>query len=424
MGGKDFFFSLINHNVQMTSSPSLQTSGRISLVRLLVVLGLGWMFDAMDIGLVGFLMPFLSKHFLLTPAEGGLIGSATLVGMLVGALVAGKLSDRYGRVFVLKWALLLFGLGSMASALAPRFGLLLLARVFTGLGLGAELPVAAAYLNEWAPEKHRGRMVVLLESFWAVGWLCAALLGYLLAPQYGFRVAFALGGLPCVLALFIRRALPESPKWKEQLALQARSSKERKRTAFLEWKGLFLIGLVWMLLNFGYYGMFIWLPSFMVAKGFPVIKSLKYVLLMTLAQLPGYALSAWLIEKRGRRFTLVSLLLGSSITAFGYAHSSSAQALFLWGALLSLCNLGAWGALYAYTPELFPTEQRGFASGVASALGRGAAIFAPWLTGVALPRLGSSWVVVGHAMVWGCAAAVALLCRETKPIQEAVAKSS
>lgn len=137
--------------------------------RLLLLLGFGWALDAMDVGLISFTLPALSRDFGLDPVGAGLLGSVGLLGMLFGALLGGRLADRFGRKAVVGYSLFLAGLGSLLTALAPSLSWVFLFRFLTGLGLGAELPVAASLMGEFSPKAHRGRMVVLLEAFWAVG---------------------------------------------------------------------------------------------------------------------------------------------------------------------------------------------------------------------------------------------------------------
>lgn len=375
------------------------------MVRLWLVLGIGWMFDAMDVGLLSFALPVLQRQFVLSDVKAGLLGSATLLGMLVGAVAAGRWAERYGRIRVLQGALLWFGLGSLASACAPGYCFLLVARLLTGLGLGAELPVAAAYMSEQAPASTRGRWVVALESFWAVGWVAAALIGSYIVPVYGWRWAFGLGALPAAFAVVFRLLLPHTLRAR---AIPVQTPPMTEGSARFSWHALTWIGLVWFLLNFSYYGVFVWLPSFMTRRGFVEIKSFRYVLVMALAQLPGYALAAWAVERWGRRVTLFVLLTGSACAAWGYAQAHSVAWLVTCGCLLSLCNLGAWGALYAYTPEWF-VHHRAAHTGAASAIGRVGALVAPALTGWLVPVVGIYGAVLMHACALGLAAGVVLL---------------
>src|SRR5690349_16202768 len=142
--------------------------------RLLFVSGVGWMFDAMDVGLLSFVLPTLSRSLSLDAKQAGLVASFTFLGMFAGAAVAGKLSDRYGRKAVFQWTLILYAIGTGLSAFAWDLPSLLLFRLISGLGLGGELPVASTLVSEWSPASVRGRLLVLLESFWAYGWVVAA----------------------------------------------------------------------------------------------------------------------------------------------------------------------------------------------------------------------------------------------------------
>ncbi|WP_022798701.1 MFS transporter [Thermus islandicus] len=391
-------------------------------LRLLFLLGLGWALDAMDVGLIGFTLPALSREFSLGPKEAGLLGSAGLLGMLLGAAFGGRLADRLGRKAVVGYSLFLAGVGSLLTALAPSLPWVFFFRFLTGLGLGAELPVAASLMGEFSPKAQRGRMVVLLEAFWAVGWLLAALMGYLLVPSLGWRAAFLAGALPALYAAYLRLSLPESPRW-----LVARGRVEEAEALVQAWEGAFrgplpqplpeptprplpyaalfrppllrrtlFLALAWFALNAGYYGAFIWLPSLLVAQGYGLVRSLEYVLLITLAQVPGYLMAAFLVERLGRRPVLVGFLCLSALFAYLLSRAGSPHEVLLYGSLLSFFNLGAWGAIYAYTPELFPTALRGSGAGLAAAVGRVGGILAPYATGAFLPLMGPGGVLALH----------------------------
>ncbi|MED1913869.1 MFS transporter [Bacillus thuringiensis] len=338
--------------------------------------GFGWMFDAMDVALLSFIMVALRQEWGLTGEEAGLLGTGNLVGMAIGAIVGGYLADRVGRKPVFLLTLVLFGLASFASAFATGFATMLLFRFLMGLGLGAELPVASTLVNEFAPPEKRGSTVVLLESFWAVGWIAAAVISYFIIPDYGWRVAVMIGALPVVYALFARRSIPESPQFQKQaenIPIATLLTSHRTETITL-W-------VVWFAIAFSYYGMFLWMPSVLVDKGFTMIKSFQYVLIMTLAQLPGYFAAAYFVEKWGRKWTLATFLFMTGVMAFAFGQSSGTMELLVTGAFLSFFNLGAWGALYAYTPENYPTPLRATGSGMASGVGRIGSIIAPYLVG-------------------------------------------
>jgi putative MFS transporter len=306
--------------------------------------------------------------------------------------------------------LLIFGVATGAAALAWSVGALLVFRFLIGLGLGAELPVASTLVSEFAPARVRGRVVVLLEAFWAVGWTLAALIGYFVVPrgEDGWRWALALGALPALYAVVVRRGLPESVRFLELRGRtdEAEAAVRRFETAAGVTPGsspdtvlpspdapsgagpraLWAPGTrgrtaalwaVWFSINFSYYGAFIWLPTLLFDDGFSLVKSFQYTLIITLAQLPGYAVAAVLIEKWGRRPTLATFLVGSAVGASLFAAADGDTAVLVTGMVLSFFNLGAWGALYAVTPESYPTALRATGAGAAAGFGRLASIAAP-----------------------------------------------
>ncbi|WP_246831041.1 MFS transporter, partial [Dietzia sp. HMSC21D01] len=187
------------------------------------------------------------------------------------------------------------------------------------------------------------------------------------------------------------------------------SPRLRRRTAAL-W-------IVWFGINFSYYGAFIWLPSLLVSQGFDLVKSFGYTLIITLAQLPGYAVAAWLIEVWGRRVTLAVFLVGSAVSAGLFGLADYPATIIAAGMALSFFNLGAWGALYAIGPELYPTATRGSGTGAAAAFGRIASIIAPLLVPFLLD-LGDTVMVFG---VFAAAFVVAALAAFTLPERRGVA---
>jgi putative MFS transporter len=395
--------------------------------RLLAGSGIGWALDAMDVGLISFVMAALAAQWHLDQTELSWLASIGFVGMALGASLGGLLADKIGRRSVFAATLLIYGLATGASALAGGLAVLLVLRFIVGLGLGAELPVASTLVSEFAPAKMRGRMVVILEAFWAVGWLLAALIGYFIIPlsDDGWRWAFALGLVPALYAIVIRRGLPESVRFLEAkgrheeaeaivrdfetsagvvhphttTAAASRPPETGAATGPVPTPALANPGLgdlfgsvlrrrttalwlTWFGVNFAYYGAFIWIPSLLFADGFTLVKSFQFTLIITLAQLPGYALAAVLIEVWGRRATLATFLAASAVSAVLFGRAESDTMLLITGCALSMANLGAWGALYAVTPEIYPTRVRATGAGWAAAFGRIASIVAPLLVPV------------------------------------------
>lgn len=384
--------------------------------KLLGVAGFGWLFDAMDVGLLSFVITALQKEWHLNSQQMGWIGSVNSIGMAVGALLFGLLADKLGRKVIFLVTLLLFSVGSGVSALAPTLAVFLFIRFFIGMGLGGELPVASTLVSESVPAKDRGRIVVLLESFWAGGWIVSALIAYFIIPAYGWKTAMVVSAIPAFYALYLRLRLPDSPRFHTNAEKQPWFEKIK-----VVWTGTYtrptiMLWVLWFSVVFSYYGMFLWLPSVLTLKGFTLIKSFEYVLWMTLAQLPGYFSAAWLIERTGRKFVLVSYLLGTAVSAYFFGQATTLPMLLTFGALLSFFNLGAWGALYAYTPEQYPTAVRGTGAGMAASFGRIGGILGPLLVGylvAAKVQISTIFFIFCISIVIGVLAVV-FLGKETK----------
>lgn len=371
----------------------MQRSKTLSLTtnKLLLIAGTGWLFDAMDVGLLSFILAALKQDWGLSATQLGTIGSVNSIGMAVGAFVFGLYADKKGRKAAFLFTLLMFSIASGLSAFAWGLYSLLVLRFFIGMGLGGELPVASTLVSESVAPNVRGRVVVLLESFWAVGWILAALIAYFLIPlpSVGWRGAMILCAMPAFYALYLRFNLPDSPTYshsneiikKETVIQKIRLlfSKPFRQQSVMLW-------IVWFCVVFSYYGMFLWLPSVMMMKGFDMVKSFQYILIMTLAQLPGYFTVAWLIERVGRKWVLVSYLSGTLISAYLFGQADTANQLLIYGALLSFFNLGAWGAMYAYTPEQYTTNIRATGSGMAASVGRIGGILGPLMVGLLMAK--------------------------------------
>lgn len=403
----------------MTTATEKNTKS-ISQRKLLGVAGLGWLFDAMDVGILAFIIAALHEDWGLTSQQMGWIGGVNSIGMAVGAFVFGIYADRVGRKKIFIITLLLFSVASGISAFTTTLAAFLILRFFVGMGLGGELPVASTLVSESVPAKDRGRVVVLLESFWAAGWLVAAIISYFIIPEYGWRIALLLTALPAFYALYLRINLPDSPQFTAKKdVLRSVSTNIRDVWSKTYRRPTMMLWIVWFTVVFSYYGMFLWLPSVMVMKGFPLIQSFQYVLIMTLAQLPGYFSAAWLIERAGRKFVLVTYLIGTAASALAFGNADTVTTLLISGAFLSFFNLGAWGALYAYSPEQYPTVIRATGTGMAASFGRIGGILGPILVGSMLTAgfgINVIFTIFCGSILIG-ALAVAFLGTETKQME-------
>jgi putative MFS transporter len=407
--------------------------------RLLVVCGLGWAADAMEVLLISFALPAMAGEWALTAAQKSLLGMAIFFGMLAGAVFWGRLSDRVGRKagFILTIAFdSVFGL---LSAFAPSFGWFLALRVLTGFGVGGTLPVDYGMFSEYLPAEKRSSRLVMLESFWAFGTIVAAGLAWLVVPRLGWRALFAISALPGILLFIIRRSIPESPRFlfsrgrgDEAWAVLERVAREngatlpegereqspvpvatRTRDLFAPGVGrtTVLLWVIWFFISIGYYGAFTWLPSWFRTKGFDLPSVYPNAFIMALAQLPGYFSAAFLVEKWGRRETLGAYLLASGVFAWLFALAATPLAVVLSAVCFSFFALGAWGALYAYTPEAYPTAIRTTGIGAASGWTRVAGAIAP---SIGMLVAGNSLVVplAVFAFAYAIAGGAAFLLRK------------
>ena len=403
--------------------------------RLLGVCGVTWAADAAEVLLLGFALPSIIAEFGLTPTQGGLTVTATFAGMLVGAWFWGTISDYIGRRTGFQLTVLIFAVFGLLSAFAPSWEWLLVLRFITGFGLGGALPLDFSLYAEFLPTENRGRNLVILESFWALGTIIAAGLAWLLVPSFGWRPLLATSAVAAILVLWIRSKVPESPRYlaisgktdeaREILADVARENgrpapegelvageRQSGTTVARLWKPgvrrmTLMLWITWFCISLAYYGIFTWLPQAFVAQGFSSLQTYQNTFILALAQVPGYFSAAYLVERLGRRNTLGIYLIASGVFTFLFAVVTGFGGLLASAMLMSFFALGAWAALYAWTPESYPTEIRTTGMGWASGMARVAGIITPTLGGIlfgyALVSALSTWAaafVIGGIVVF------------------------
>lgn len=435
-------YQISNRIDRLPSTPMLR--------KILLLAGIGWMFDAMNQGMVSGVMAAIGTDWNLTPAQIGLLGSSGMLGMILGAALSGMAADRWGRKAVVIWTLVIFGVASGLAGFSANYPMLLVLRFCTGFGLGGELPAASTLISEYSPTKIRGRNVILLESFWAWGWILASLVAYLIIPVYGWRAAFWVGAIPALFAAYLRMVMPESPRYLEKAGKgdeadrlvsvmeheagyepfklskeTPKTSKESKNRLSLAelWskkyiRSTLVLWTIWIGINFGYYGFVLWTPSLLIAQGFNLVKSFEFTLIMSLAQLPGYFSAAYLVERIGRKWVLTIYFAGTALAAWLFGHAASTEQVLFFGCLLYFFSLGAWGCVYAYTPEVYPTVARASGSGWAAAFGRIGAFVAPLIVPVLYKAYGEEkgygYIFILLTAVFAAVAiVVALFGRET-----------
>jgi putative MFS transporter len=404
-----------------------------------IVTGIAWTFVAMEILLIGFVQPIFAGLWGLDGRMQGLVNSAALAGSLVGSLTLGRLADRIGRRQIFQYAILWYAAFTAMTALAWGPWSVMTFRFLAGLGLGGMLVVDPSMLAEYLPPQRRGRLLVFLDFWWPIGLLLATGLSYVfLGPTFdrfgdwSWRYLFLAAAFPAFLAFFARRSLPESPYF---LARQGRNreaaevlseiagepvgeaefaapaeprSSVRDLLAGALRNRTIVTALVWIALNVSYYGLFLWLPFVLQAEKNFSIDVYLLLTLSALSQFPGYGAAIWLVERIGRKATLATFLLLGGLSAYAFAVADTeavyVTALFFVG----FFNLGAWGAVYPYTAELFPTRLRSSAFGLMEGVGKAAAIAGPYIFGNLKDATGSTtWSLTFVAIVMVAGAVVA-----------------
>jgi len=416
---------------------------RISAVqsRIIWIARVSWAFVAMEIILISFTLPLFTRILGLNEIQKGLLASAVLIGDVIGAALFGRISDIIGRRPVFQLSLLWYSIFTALTALSTGFYDLLAYRLLAGVGLGGMLVVDPALLSEFLPPRRRGMLMVSLDLFWPVGSLVALGLAYVFLELGGgsWRLLFLAAAFPALTISLFRLYVPESPYYLAKKGDLARASEVLRRLTgrdvrpesiefaieergsyeelFAKYRGRAIAMLfAWASLNYTYYGLFLWLPEVLgVAKLYGNIW--LYLALAFILQIPGYVSAMILVERWGRKKTLVLYLLMSGITGIVMAIATGDALIFTLALLMvSFFNLGAWGSVYPFTSELFPTKLRGKAFGLAEGFGKIIAVLGPIIFGALFQITGSVETPLLATMIIAIIGSVAvqMLAPETK----------
>ena len=381
---------------------------------LLLVGSLIYGFTAMNVLLIAAVLTPIINEFGLRqqPLVSGLLLSAGYVGMFVGALSCGILTDRIGRKKTLLLTISTMSVFTALNSLAPDPASMAFLRFLAGIGLGGALPQPGVYVSEYVPAKYRGRFLGLVETSWVYGALLSLVFSLFLFPSVGWRATFLVALLPLFLIPIVIFFAPESLRYlqltgrsSEALSLlrrhklvtmdfdesklhEAPCGKFQVKAALRElWGSTFrkrtaMLWISWAVLVYTYHGIFTWLPTFYASPplNLTVVRSIEWVLIVTLAQVPGYYSAALLLDRVGRKPIAIVYLAMAGVGSVLLSLAGAPTIILLWSIVISFFNLGAWSALYAYTPELYPTRVRGTGSGAAASIGRAAGAIAPTAT--------------------------------------------
>jgi putative MFS transporter len=416
-----------------------------------IIVGTATFFDAFDALSIAYVLPVIVPLWKLNPGSIGTLISAGYLGQLIGALIGGSLAERIGRRPVVVASVLWFGLFSIACGSAWSYESLLVLRLLQGLGLGAEVPVAATYISELAKAQGRGRFVLLFELVFPVGLLAAALLSRWIVPNLGWQYLFYVGGIPALFALFMMRNLPESPRW---LASRGRANEATDAVRFIEervvaaigkplpeprptasevpsrrlsWADLFgnrylrrtlVIWVAWFATYFANYGLTTWLPTvYQSVFKLSLDQALTYSLIVPSVGLVSSFTCAMLIDIVGRRawFACAFAWGGAGFLLLWWIGPTTPERVLVLSSMSYMGMSTLSLALYLYTSELYPTRVRALGTSAGTAWLRLASIIGPTAVGTIVASGGLANVFLMFGMVVLVAAiVVALFAVETK----------
>ena len=376
--------------------------------RIFWLIGAGMFFDGYDL-YVGttVLGATLQSKFSTLPQNAQFV-SLTFLGMTVGALITGFLGDKYGRRFTYQFNLAIFGLASLAAAFAPNMEILNVLRFVMGLGLGAEIVVGYSTLTEFVPPKSRGRWLAFMAFLVVSGLPVTTLLGTFIIPAYGWRPMFVIAGVGALIVWYLRKALPESPRWLESQgradeaeailkSIEDEASKAGKLPApaaaalatSFDLASLakppilqrMIVGsVVLIVVNTLIFGFVTWLPQFFVQQGMTITRSFAYTLVIVLGSPIGCEIGAFGADYFGRRNSIIGASLLTIVFGAIYPFVGDPSLLLPVGFLLIVAIYVQVAILFGvYTPELFPTEIRLRANGICNTFGRAATIVSPFI---------------------------------------------
>ena len=402
--------------------------------RIFWLVGAGMFFDGYDLYVAaGVLASTIQTKFSTLPQNLQFI-SWTFIGMTLGSLITGFVGDKMGRRFTYQINLLIFGLASIAAAFTENMTQLIICRFVQGLGLGAEIVVGYSTLTEFVPPRTRGRWLSFMAFLVVAGFPVTAILSYLIIPNFGWRPMFIIAGIGSLIVWYLRKNLPESPRWLEAQGRTAEAEaliqtieKEAATAGALPAVAVtapvvqlgvtdifrppilqrLLVGC-WVLITINtlIFGFVIFLPQFFLRQGLTITNSLGYTVVLACASLIGCAIGAWLSDMIGRRWSIIGASVITIVAGWAYARFNAASdptIVLSVGFILIVAIYVQTAILFGvYTPELFPTEIRLRANGICNTLGRGATVISPFVVGYLMVNFGLPgvvWLMIGLVIV-------------------------
>jgi MFS transporter, putative metabolite:H+ symporter len=402
--------------------------------RIFALVGAGMFFDGYDLYVAGGVLASAIATKFSTAAQNSQFISLTFVGMTIGSLVTGFVGDKFGRRFTYQVNLLVFGLASLAAAFAQDMTQLIACRFVQGLGLGAEIVVGYSTMTEFVPPRTRGRWMSMMAFVVVAGFPATSLLGYLIIPNFGWRPMFVIAGIGSLVVWYLRKNLPESPRW---LEAQGRVDEAEVLISTIEAEAAggkvlppvmvpppvpqvaatdllkppllqrMVVGS-WVLITINtlIFGFVIFLPQFFLRQGLTITNSLAYTLVLSAGSLVGCAVGAYTSDTIGRRYSIIGASIVTIFAGYIYARFDAASdpaIVLAVGFVLVVAIYVQTALLYGvYPPELFPTEIRLRANGICNMFGRGATVVSPFIVTALMSAYklpGVIWLMIGLVVV-------------------------
>jgi MFS family permease len=382
---------------------------------------LGWMLDAMDFTLYLMAINTLQAEFDISNAASGWVTTAGLLTSAAGGLLFGFVADRVGRTRALTWTILIFSVCSLGSATAQDLFQLLVWRALLGFGLGGEWAAGAVLVSETWPPEHRGKAAGIMQSGWALGYILAAVLAAVALPRIGWRGLFALGGLPALFILWVRRNVPEPEVWTNRRKAVGPDNPFAELFGRVLLRRTMVASALTTVVMFAYWGLFSWLPSFLGkpveagGAGLDIVRSMAWLVPLQLGAFAGYLSFGFLEGRFGRRPTFIMFLLASAVLAPVYGLlAREAWLLMLIGPVLGFVGHGYFSVFAAMLAEQFPTRVRGTGQGFTYNVGRALSAAAPPTIGALADAEGMGVALAFTSLFFVAGALTMLLITDTR----------